>query len=225
MTDTFPNTTVRSLCTETFIGRNGRIYRSICWKGPAKTSMSKDRKGEVASKINIAVRCRPRFDDSDCFFFFFIDRKIHHQFFLSSLSTNPGLKMKFARNFLFFFSLNFPFHVILWSTSNALYCVKKNSSLIIKCPSNVHLFFIQFSTKVSTSTRTALSLSLTRASFKKALSERPPPDGPKEAQRANSDFNQKSLFALDAIHWIVCGTKGRKESSLFSIGLREGGGG
>lgn len=179
-------------------------------------------KGKVASKINIAVRCRPRFDDSDYFFFFFIDRKIHHQFFLSSLSTNPGLKTKFARNFLFFFSLNFPFHVILWSTSNALYYVKKNSSLIIKCPSNVHLFFIQSFDEHSNS---SLSLSLTRASFKKALSERPPPDGPKEAQRANSDFNQKSLFALDAIHWIVCGTKGRKESSLFSIGLREGGGG
>lgn len=171
MTNTFPNTTVRSLCTETFIGRNGRIYRSICWKGPAKTGMSKDRKGEVASKINIAVRCRPRFDDSDCFFFFFIDRKIHHQFFLSSLSTNPALKMKFARNFLFFFSLNFPFHVILWSTSNALYYVKKNSSLIIKCPSNVHLFFIQSFDEHSNSSLSLFNSSvLQKSPFRKTSS-------------------------------------------------------
>lgn len=107
----------------------------------------------------------------DCFFFFFIDRKIHHQFFLSSLSTNPALKMKFAGNFLFFFSLNFPFHVILWSTSNALYYVKKNSSLIIKCPSNVHLFFIQSFDEHSNSSLSLFNSSvLQKSPFRKTSS-------------------------------------------------------
>lgn len=102
---------------------------------------------------------------------------------------------------------------------------KKNSYLIIKCPSNVNLFFVQSFDEHSNSSPSRLERPPEESPFGKISSRWW--CGPKEAQRANSDFNQKS--PLDAIHLDRArpGQKeGRKESSLFSIALRkdEGGG-
>lgn len=88
--------------------------------------------------------------------------------------------------------------------------------MIIKCPSNVHLFFVQSFDEHSNSSPSRLERPPEESPFGKISSRWW--CGPKEAQRANSDFNQKS--PLDAIHLDRArpGQKeGRKESSLFSI--------
>lgn len=110
-------------------------------------------------------------------------------------------------------------HTLIYTECSPLRKKKKNSYLIIKCPSNVHLFFVQSFDEHSNSSPSRLERPPEESPFGKISSRWW--CGPKEAQRANSDFNQKS--PLDAIHWIVRDQDKRKEGrrALYFPSLSE----